>query len=183
MSRPPTIDEVDEPERVESEHVRPLGKKSRSGRIVSRLPPVEETGLHSLYPEDYALLPSTDLMRILHHPDPNRVEIAVAVLKERDGFTEGHLRIAGRLFHPDVAVRMELPRILRNVRANDPSEWVDVLLADPNPEVRYATIAAFATSRDKKVLKRIETRGRRDTDPRIENLVREVEQFRQGQRR
>ena len=116
-------------------------------------------------------LPTTQLMRLLHHPAPSYVESARKTLTGRDGFQETHLKLAWRLYHPIPAVRQEIMEMLPNTPNVQPSVWLTVLLSDPSNEVRYRTASFLATTHDPALQRLLIDRGKRDTDVRIVNLA------------
>ncbi|HBT77927.1 MAG TPA: hypothetical protein DEB39_13615 [Planctomycetaceae bacterium] len=140
-----------------------------------KLPAVESTPLGKVALESLPSLSSPDLMRLMHHPDERYASTATAVLVHRDGFVDSHLRIAVKLYDPNVEIRKELPKILAETRAEKVADWVKVLLDDPSPEVRFATLSAFSTSRDRELLRLILERGKRDSDRRVLHLANQID--------
>lgn len=145
-----------------------------------RLQPVEKTSLGKTPLEGYPFLPTTDLMRLLHHPEKRFVQAAITVLTERDGFTESHLRIANRLYHPEPAVRKQLPHILARIPALRPADWLRELLDDPDPSVRLETVTVFGSSDNTEIRRLIREQGRLDTDARVVESVRRLESLHQS---
>lgn len=144
--------------------------------------PVEKTPLGRSALETLPMLPSSDLMKLLHHTDDQYRRIARSVLIERDGFTETHLVLARKLFDPDVEVRRGIVSLLAETSAGRIDDWVAVLLDDPNPEVRYTAISRFATTPDRTLYALLLSKGRRDSDPRITALVQQIESLRKATR-
>jgi len=116
-------------------------------------------------------LPTTQLMKLLHHPESAHVESARRTLISRDGFQESHMKLAWRLYHPVPAVRQEIVAMLPHTPNVHPADWLNVLLNDPSGEVRYRTASFLATANDGTLQRLLIDRGKRDTDARIVNLA------------
>jgi len=116
-------------------------------------------------------LPTTQLMRLLHHPDTAYIDSARKTLIGRDGFQESHLQLAWRLYHPLPAIRQEIVDMLPNTPNVQPSVWLTVLLNDPNNDVRYRTASFLATASDPTMQRLLIDKGKRDNDARIVNLA------------
>ncbi|GHT45648.1 hypothetical protein FACS189454_05490 [Planctomycetales bacterium] len=116
-------------------------------------------------------LPTPQLMRLLHHPDPNYVFEARKTLTEREGFQDSHLKLAWRLYHPVASVRQEILTILPRTANAQPAAWLSVLLDDPNNEVRYQAASFLATTSDPSLQRMLVEHGKRDTDERIVELA------------
>ena len=116
-------------------------------------------------------LPTTQLMQLLHHPESAHVESARKTLIARDGFQESHMKLAWRLYHPIPAVRQEIVAMLPHTSNVHPSDWLKVLLNDPNSEVRYRTASFLVTTNDQTLQRLLIDQGKRDTDVRIVNLA------------
>jgi hypothetical protein len=116
-------------------------------------------------------LPTSQLMRLLHHPESAYSESARLTLIGREGFQEAHMKLAWRLYHPVPAVRQEIVAMLPNTSNVQSSVWLKVLLNDPSNDVRYRTASFLATTNDPTLRKLLIDRGKRDTDVRIVNLA------------
>ena len=116
-------------------------------------------------------LTSTQLMQLLHHPEPIYAESARRTLATRDGFREQHMRLAWRLFHPIATVREEVLDMLPHTPDIQPAVWLTTLLDDPNDEVRFRTASTLATTSDPTLLRLLIERGRRDPDARIVGIA------------
>lgn len=125
-------------------------------------------------------LSPTQLMQLLHHPDPSYIESARKTLISRDGFQEPHLKLAWRLYHPIPAVRQEIVGMLPNIANIQPSVWLTVLLSDPNGDVRYRAASFLATTSDPALRRLLIDRGRRDNDSRIVSLAERLDIPQQG---
>ena len=121
-------------------------------------------------------LPTTQLMQLLHHPDPAYVDSARKTLVSRDGFQESHLKLAWRLYHPAPEVRQEIVAMLPQTPHVRPSVWLKVLLNDPNNNVRYQTASFLATASDPALQRLLIDRGKRDGDPRITSLANRLDE-------
>jgi HEAT repeat protein len=116
-------------------------------------------------------LSTTQLMRLLQHPDPQYVVEARKTLTGRDGFQEPHLKLAFQLYHPVASVREEIVDFLPNTPNIQPTVWLTVLLNDPNDDVRYRAASYLATAGDPAMQRILIDKGKRDTDARIVNLA------------
>jgi hypothetical protein len=116
-------------------------------------------------------LPQTQLMQLLHHPEPAYNESARRTLTTQYGFQEVHMKLAWRLYHPIPVVRQEIMDMLPSTPNIQPSVWMKVLLDDPNNDVRYRTASFLATTSDPALRRLLIDRGKRDNDPRIVNLA------------
>ena len=125
-------------------------------------------------------LPATQLMQLLHHPEPSYVESARKTLISRDGFQETHLKLAWRLYHPIPAVRQEIVAMLPNTPNVQPSVWLTVLLSDPSNDVRYRTASFLATAGDPALQRLLIDRGKRDGDARITSLANRLDESQRG---
>jgi len=125
-------------------------------------------------------LPTSQLMRLLHHPEPAYVDSAQRTLVSRDGFQESHLRLAWRLYHPIPAVRQEIVAMLPHASNVQPSVWLTVLLDDPNNDVRFRTASFLATTGDPALQRLLIDRGKRDGDPRITGLAHRLDESQRG---
>jgi len=123
---------------------------------------------------------TSQLMQLLHHPDPSYVETAQRTLVSRDGFQEQHLRLAWRLYHPIPAVRQEIVAMLPHTSNVQPSVWLTVLLDDPNNDVRFRTASFLATTSDPALQRLLIDRGRQDGDPRITSLATRLDETQRG---
>lgn len=123
-------------------------------------------------------VPTTQLMQLLHHPKLPFIESAQKTLMGRDGFQEVHLKLAWRLYHPIPTVRLEILEMLSKTPNVQASVWLEVLLNDPNNDVRYRTASYLATSGDPALRRLLIHRGRRDNDARIVNLANRLEESR-----
>ena len=121
-------------------------------------------------------LPTSQLMQLLHHPEPAHGDSARRTLMLRDGFQESHLRLAWRLYHPIPAVRQEIVAMLPHTSNVQPSVWLTVLLDDPNNDVRFRTASFLATTGDPALQRLLIDRGRRDGDPRITRLANRLDE-------
>lgn len=127
-------------------------------------------------------LPTVQLMRLLHHPEPSYIESAHRTLMSRDGFQESHMKLAWRLYHPIPAVRQGIVDLLPNTPNVQPSVWLTVLLSDPNNDVRHRTASFLATTSDPTLQRLLIERGKRDSDARIVNLADRLNESRNGVR-
>ena len=125
-------------------------------------------------------LPTSQLMRLLHHPEPSYVDSARQALVSRDGFQESHLRLAWRLYHPIPAVRQEIVAMLPHTSNVQPSVWLTVLLDDPSGDVRFRTASFLATTGDPVLQRLLIDRGKRDGDPRITSLANRLDDMQRG---
>ena len=125
-------------------------------------------------------LPTTQLMQLLHHPEPAHVDSARRTLMSREGFQESHLKLAWRLYHPIPAVRQEIVAMLPNTANVQPSVWLMVLLNDPSNDVRFRTASFLATTGDPALQRLLIDRGRRDGDPRITSLANRLDESQRG---
>ena len=125
-------------------------------------------------------LRTSQLMQLLHHPEPSYVETAQRTLVSRDGFQEPHLRLAWRLYHPIPVVRKEIVAMLPHTSNVQPSVWLTVLLDDPNNDVRFRTASFLATTSDPALQQLLIDRGRRDGDPRITSLATRLDETQRG---
>ena len=123
---------------------------------------------------------TSQLMQLLHHPEPSHVETAQRTLVSRDGFQEQHLRLAWRLYHPIPAVRQEIVAMLPHTSNVQPLVWLTVLLDDPNNDVRFRTASFLATTSDPALQRLLIDRGRRDGDPRITSLATRLDETQRG---
>ncbi len=121
--------------------------------------------------EIYGRLPTSHLMRLLHHADNLYANEARRTLTTRDSFQESHLQLAYRLYHPQAAMREELVDMLTETPGVRNAAWLAELLDDPDKNVRYRTAAQMATSKDVKLRQQLIEKGRRDSDPRIVELA------------
>ena len=128
-------------------------------------------------------LPTTQLMQLLHHPEPVYVESARKTLISRDGFQESHLKLAWRLYHPVPAIRQEIVAMLPNTANVQPSVWLTVLLNDPSNDVRYRAASFLATTSDSALQRLLVERGKRDSDARIINLADRLNESQRNVRR
>ena len=128
-------------------------------------------------------LPTTQLMKLLHHSDTAYVESARRTLASRDGFQETHLRLAWRLYHPIPAVRQEIVAMLPSTANVQPMVWLTVLLNDPSNDVRFRAASFLATASDPALQRLLIDRGRRDTDARIVNLATQIDESQRTIRR
>ena len=126
---------------------------------------------------DLPKLPTQDLMRLLNHTSREISHQAEAILKKRDGFQEEHVRLAGKLYHPDTDVRKSLLPLLADNDQLETYSWLSELLKDPEQEVRLATAKAISTQipLDDDELLRLQQIMQSDTDPRIAALGRGLE--------
>ena len=127
-------------------------------------------------------LPTTQLMRLLHHSNLQYIESAQKTLVGREGFQDSHLKLAWRLYHPTPAVRQEIVALLPNIPNVQPSVWLTVLLSDPNSDVRHRTASFLATTNDPALQRLLIDRGKRDNDARIVNLAERLNESRRGLR-
>ena len=125
-------------------------------------------------------LPTSQLMQLLHHPDPSYVDSARQTLVSREGFQEPHLRLAWRLYHPIPAVRQEIVAMLPHTSNIQPSVWLTVLLDDPNNDVRFRTASFLATTSDPALQRLLIDRGKRDGDARITSLANRLDESQRG---
>jgi len=122
-------------------------------------------------------LKASQLMQLLHHPDPAHVDSAWQTLVSRDGFQEMHFKLAWRLYHPNPAVRQEIVAMLAQTPNVQPSVWLKVLLDDPSNDVRYRTASFLATAHDPALQRLLIDRGKRDGDPRITSLANRLDEL------
>jgi hypothetical protein len=127
-------------------------------------------------------LPTAQLMRLLHHPEPPYIESARKTLIGRDSFQEPHLKLAWRLYHPIPAVRQEIVEMLPHTPNIQPSVWLTVLLSDPHNDVRHRAASFLATTSDLTLQRLLIERGKRDSDARIVNLAERLNESRRGVR-
>jgi hypothetical protein len=125
-------------------------------------------------PENIPLLSTVQLMQMLHHPEPAYTESARKILSERDGFTEMHLNLAWRLYHPVPAVRGEIVGMLPHTPSVQPAVWLSVLLNDPDNDVRYRAASFLATAGDPALRRLLVEQCKRDSDERIVNLAEKI---------
>jgi len=125
-------------------------------------------------------LPTTQLMQLLHHPEPSYVDSARRALVSRDGFQESHLKLAWRLYHPIPAVRQEIVAMLPHTQNVQPTVWLTVLLNDPSNDVRFRTASFLATTGDPALQRLLIDRGKRDGDPRITSLAARLDESQRG---
>jgi hypothetical protein len=123
---------------------------------------------------------TTQLMRLLHHPDPSYVESARRTLIGRENFQEAHMKLAWRLYHPVPAVRQEIMDMLPHTPNVQPVVWLTVLLGDPSDDVRYRTASFLATTNDPALRRLLIDRGRRDSDARIVHLAERLDESQRG---
>jgi hypothetical protein len=117
-------------------------------------------------PGSFSQMPTVRLMQWLNsREEPGATDARGELI--RRGFTEVHLELARRLFHPDAEVRRELVRLLPRVQSVDAAPWLEWLSRDPDPEVRLVAIGLIATTGDAALLDEIEQAARDDPDPRI----------------
>lgn len=139
--------------------------------------------LQRIRPDRIPSLSSAQLMRLLQHPEDRVVTEARKVLIGRDGFQEIHLKLAYRLYHPLPSVREEIVAMLPYTTGVKSEVWLDVLLDDPNADVRYRAASFSATSGDPTMQRKVIEKGRRDSDARIVSLAQQLaEKQRRGRR-
>ncbi len=119
----------------------------------------------------YDRLTSSQLMRLLHHHDISHVNAARRVLASRDGFSESHLQLAYRLYHPDHERRRELVTRLSETPGTRNAAWLRELLNDPDNNVRYQAASFLATSQDLNLRLLLIEKGQHDRDARIVQLA------------
>lgn len=108
-------------------------------------------------------------MRDLHASDPGVAEAARAELIAQ-GFSEGQIELAQRLFDPDPTVRRELARALIELGSIDPLPWLLHLCRDEDPQVRLTALSLLATTGDPTLLRQVAEMVRRDPDPEVQRL-------------
>ncbi|MGL4595589.1 MAG: hypothetical protein ACRCUY_12765 [Thermoguttaceae bacterium] len=121
-------------------------------------------------------LSSSELMRVLHHPDERYVSEARRTLVAREGFQPEHLKLAFRLFHPMSSVREELLSLIRETPGIQSNVWLVALLDDPNSEIRYSAASLLSTANDPTLLRLLVEKGKQDTDSRIVRLSEQISQ-------
>ena len=130
----------------------------------------------------FSEMETVQLMQWLHSQRQSSASGARTELIRR-GFTEVHLELARRLFHPDTEVRKRLARLMPGVQSVDAAPWLLWLSRDPDPEVRLVAIGLIATTGDAKLLEQIEQAARGDPDPRIQRQAERIAERRTRERR
>ncbi len=138
---------------------------------------VEKTDLGKTPPEEIPNLPTSELIRLLHHPNRAVQAIAEKRLRDRERFQDEHIALAYRLHHPDVEIRKGMTDALVRVPSVYPVPWLMEMLRDNDPEVRLAAVTFIATTKDKTLFQEVLDRVKKDDDPRISGLVEKLERI------
>ena len=139
--------------------------------------PFLDDRLRQIAVRDLSKLPTQDLMRLLNHDQQEISRQSENLLKNRDGFQDEHIRLATKLYHPDVNIRKSiLPQLVQDDQL-EVSNWVSELLKDPDREVRYATAVAIRRQipLDETALEIAKNMMQTDSDQRVAALGRELE--------
>jgi len=138
---------------------------------------VEKTDLGKTPPEEILNLPTSDLIRLLQHPNRSTAAIAEKRLRDREGFQNEHIALAYRLHHPDVEIRKGMIDALVRVPSIHPVPWLMEMLRDSDSEVRLAAVTFIATAKDKTLFQEVLDRARKDDAPRINGLTEKLERI------
>jgi len=138
---------------------------------------VENTELGKTPMEEIFHLPTSDLIRLLQHPNRSTSAVAEKRLRDRDGFQDEHIALAYRLHHPDTELRKGMIDALVRVPSIHPVPWLMEMLRDGNPEVRLVAVTFVATAKDKSLFQEVLNQARNDDDPRINGLIQKLERI------
>jgi len=118
---------------------------------------------------DLTSISTRQLIRALSGSEEEAARAATR-LAER-GFGTQQMEVARRLADPDPAVRRRLVEQVVRLAGIDPRRWLLWLSEDGHADVRLAALTVMATSKDPRLLRRVEQSAARDPDPRIQRLA------------
>jgi hypothetical protein len=144
--------------------------------------PVEHTQLGKLPLRDLPNCSTADLLRLLHHRDADYVEEAKQLLTTREKIPLSHVQSLTQLYHPKAEVRLDFARRLPNLRTPRLSEWAAIIIQDPNPNIRYATIASLATTGDPEIQRLLSEQSQKEPNPRNTALLQQIRDFQSATR-
>ena len=122
-------------------------------------------------------MPTSELIRLLQHPNRSVAAIAEKRLRDREHFQDEHITLAYRLHHPDAGVRKGMIDALVRVPSIHPVPWLMEMLRDSDSEVRLAAVTFIATAKDKTLFQEVLNQARKDDYPRINGLVEKLERI------
>ncbi len=117
-------------------------------------------------PDDTATwekLQTRDVMRRLHHADP-QIVLAARVELQRRGISGELVDLARRATDPDPKMRQQFAEALPSMSGIDAKPWLIQLSNDDNPQVRASAVTLMATSGDMEMQRRLEQISRDDPD-------------------
>lgn len=138
------LSEADLSDKALDEHIQRRSKQRNDARSV----PLEETTLGTTPPSEFSALASSELMKLLQHPDPMKADAAKKLLAERDCFTDAHIQLALRVYNKDAKIRADTASLLSDNPTINSAPWLLILTQDSDAEVRYAAYSLIATSND-----------------------------------
>lgn len=109
---------------------------------------------------------SEALLVFLHHADHNIAALTAKILQQR-GLTDREVELARRFSHTSPEVRAQLAIDLPQMKGIDQTVWLLHLSRDPEPTVRFASLASMLSSGDDQLRSRVRRIAADDPDEKV----------------